>query len=69
MLRLEGLEAAVMYQILSNTAFLTDCETLFIYSHVFVAFLSPKGLCPYLHVDVFSVRADTHKVDRELQPL
>lgn len=51
MLRLERLEAAVMYQILSNTAYLTDCETLFIHSQVFVAFTS-QDLCPYLHVDV-----------------
>lgn len=51
MLRLERLEAAVMYQILSNTAYLTDCETLFIHSEVFVAFTS-QDLCPYLHVDV-----------------
>lgn len=52
MLRLERLEAAVMYQILSNTAYLTDWETLFIYSQVSLAFPSPQDLCPYLHVDV-----------------
>lgn len=51
MLRLKSLEAAVMYQILSNTTPLTDCETLFIYSQVSVAFSSPRNLCPYLHVD------------------
>ena len=50
-LRLERLEAAVMYQVLSNTAYLTDCETLFIYSQVSLAFPSPQDLCPYLHVD------------------
>lgn len=52
MLRLERLEEAVMYQILSNTLYLTDCEALFIYSQVSVAFLSPEDVCPYLHVDV-----------------
>lgn len=41
MLRLERPEAAVMYQVLSNTAYLTDCEILFIYSQVSVSFPSP----------------------------
>lgn len=51
MMRLEKLQADVMYQILSSTAYLTDYETLFIYSQVSVAFPSPQDLHPYLHVD------------------
>ena len=39
-------------QILSNIAYLTDCENLFIYSQVSYTFLSAQDLCPYLHVDM-----------------